>query len=75
VKLVAAIGAWMGLHPALLLTVFGGALFGSVVGIATMTIRGRGKPAKLPFGPYLCAGALTAWLWGEPIMARLFPTI
>ena len=75
VKLVAAIGAWMGLHPALLLTVFGGALFGSVIGIGTMTVRGRGKPAKLPFGPYLCAGALVAWLWGEPIMARLFPTI
>ncbi len=75
VKLVAAIGAWMGLHPALLLTVFGGALFGSVVGIVTMTIRGRGKPAKLPFGPYLCAGALTAWLWGAQIMDRLFPTI
>ena len=75
VKLVAAIGAWLGLHPALLLTVFGGALFGSVVGIVSMTVRGRGKPAKLPFGPYLCAGALTAWLWGGPIMERIFPTI
>jgi leader peptidase (prepilin peptidase) / N-methyltransferase len=75
VKLVAAIGAWLGLHPALLLTVFGGALYGSAVGIVMMTIRGRGKPSRLPFGPYLCAGALTAWLWGEPIVARLFPTL
>ena len=75
VKLVAAIGAWMGLHPALLLTVFGGALIGSVVGIASMAVRGREKLAKLPFGPYLCAGALIAHLWGEQIMVRMFPTL
>lgn len=73
VKLVAAIGAWQGIHPALLLTIFGGAVYGSVVGIALMITRGRNRAAKLPFGPYLCAGALTAWLWGDAIMEAIFP--
>lgn len=74
VKLVAAIGAWMGFLPALPLTIFLGALFGSVVGIGTTLVRG-GKPPRLPFGPYLCAGALAAWLWGEPIVRWLLPEI
>jgi len=71
VKLVAAIGAWQGAHPALLLTVFLGSLLGSVVGISSMLIRGRQRYAKLPFGPYLCAGALVAWLWGDALLARI----
>jgi len=71
VKLVAAIGAWQGAHPALLLTVFLGSLLGSVVGIGSMVVRGRERYAKLPFGPYLCAGALVAWLWGDIILAQV----
>lgn len=71
VKLVAAIGAWQGAHPALLLTVFLGSLLGSIVGIASMILRGRERYAKLPFGPYLCGGALVAWLWGDAILAQV----
>lgn len=65
VKLMAAIGAWQGLHPALLLTVFGGSLLGSVVGLGSMAVRGRDRQAKLPFGPFLCGAALLAWLYGD----------
>lgn len=75
VKLVAAVGAWQGLHPALLLTIFGGALIGSVVGITSIIARGRDRAAKLPFGPYLCAGALIAYLEGDRIIAWLMPTL
>jgi len=75
VKLVAAVGAWQGLHPALLLTIFGGALIGSVVGIASIVLRGRDRAAKLPFGPYLCAGALIAWSEGDRIVNWLLPTL
>jgi len=74
VKLMAAVGAWQGMHPDLLITIFGGSLIGSVVGIGT-TVLGGGKPARLPFGPYLCAGALIAWAWGDAIMARVFPAL
>jgi leader peptidase (prepilin peptidase)/N-methyltransferase len=74
VKLVAAIGAWQGVWPALPLTVFLGSLFGSVFGIGSTLVRG-GKPPKLPFGPYLCAGAYGAWLFGERIVRWLIPEI
>jgi len=74
VKLVAAIGAWQGLHPTLLLTIFGASLLGSVVGIGAMVVRGRDRPAKLPFGPYLAGAALVSWLAGERILAAILPS-
>ena len=74
VKLMAAIGAWQGLHPALLLTVFGGSLLGSVVGIANIAVRGRDRQAKLPFGPFLCAAALVAWIWGDVLWGLVAPS-
>ncbi len=76
VKLVAAIGAWQGAWPTLLLTIFGASLLGSVVGLGSMALRGRDRPAKIPFGPWLCAGALISWVASDWIMARwlLLPT-
>jgi leader peptidase (prepilin peptidase)/N-methyltransferase len=74
VKLMAAIGAWQGLHPALLLTVFGGSLLGSVVGIGTIAVRGRDRQAKLPFGPFLCAAALVAWIGGDGLWELIVPS-
>ncbi len=71
VKLMAAIGAWQGLHPTLLLTLFGGATLGSVIGIGHMIKHGRDRQAKVPFGPFLCAGALISWLAGDLIWARM----
>ncbi|MBJ93781.1 MAG: prepilin peptidase [Rickettsiales bacterium] len=71
VKLVAAIGAWQGAHPTLLLCVFIASLIGSAAGISYMAIHGRKRHLKLPFGPYLCLGALSSWLAGEQLMALL----
>jgi leader peptidase (prepilin peptidase)/N-methyltransferase len=70
-RLLAAIGAWQGLHPALILTVFGGSLLGSVVGLTQMSLHGRKRGAKLPFGPYLCAGAFLAWIGGDGLWRAL----
>ena len=74
VKLVAAIGAWQGLHPTLFLTIFGASLLGSVLGIGVLLVRGRDRPAKLPFGPYLAGAALLSWVAGERILAAFLPS-
>ncbi len=60
-KFLAAIGAFLGWR-AVLFTIFAGSLLGSVVGLTTLLIGKRVWSAKLPFGPYLAAGAL-AWMF------------
>lgn len=70
VKLMAAVGAWQGAWPTLLLTIFAASLIGSVVGITGMLLSGGRKPPRIPFGPYLCGGALVSWLFGDAILAR-----
>ncbi|CAN5558111.1 hypothetical protein BH18VER1_BH18VER1_04070 [soil metagenome] len=66
-KFLAAIGAFLGWR-AVLFSVFAGSLLGSFVGIVTMLIGKRVWSAKLPFGPYLAAGALGWMFFGEPLV-------
>ncbi len=71
-KLLALIGALFGWR-AVLVSLFGGAVIGSVIGVAALAIaRRRARPpdggsddgdedlrhAELPFGPFLCAAAI-----------------
>ena len=58
VKLLGALGAWLGLYAflALLLAVFAGAFLG-------LLLRQR----KLPFGPYLALGGVLAFFFGEAL--------
>lgn len=66
-KFLAAIGAFLGWR-AVLFTVFAGSLFGSIVGLTTMLIGRRVWSAKLPFGPYLAAGALVWMFYGNALL-------
>ncbi len=66
-KFLAAIGAFLGWR-AVLFSVFAGSVIGSLVGIVTMLIGKRVWSAKLPFGPYLAAGALGWMFFGEPLL-------
>ena len=66
-KFLAAIGAFLGWR-AVLFSVFAGSLLGSVVGIGTLVVGKRVWSAKLPFGPYLAAGALVWLFFGEPLV-------
>ncbi|MFN2508845.1 MAG: A24 family peptidase [Chthoniobacterales bacterium] len=66
-KFLAAIGAFLGWR-AVLFSVFAGSLLGSVVGIGTLLIGKRVWSAKLPFGPYLAAGALIWMFFGEALV-------
>ena len=66
-KFLAAIGAFLGWR-AVLFSVFAGSLLGSLVGLVTLVIGKRVWSAKLPFGPYLAAGALVWMFFGEALI-------
>jgi leader peptidase (prepilin peptidase)/N-methyltransferase len=57
-KLLAALGAWLGLQ-ALLPIIFFAALAGAIVGLVLIVAFGRAREAPIAFGPYL---ALLGWL-------------
>jgi len=72
VKMIAMIGAFVG-WQGVLLTIFLGSFFGSVVGLTLMKIKGREWDYALPFGTFLALSAvivdwggpeLLAWYWG-----------
>lgn len=67
VKLLAMIGAFLG-GEAIFLTLFLASLTGAVVGLAS----GGGRYAKIPFGPFLCSGALIYLFFGQGIMVLTF---
>lgn len=67
-KFLAAIGAFLGWR-AVVFSVFAGSLVGSLVGVGTMLIGKRVWSAKLPFGPYLAAGALAWMFFGDALIS------
>lgn len=72
-KLMAMLGAWLGLSGALLsfgIGVILGALF-ALVALAVPTALRESKTwlaAKLPLGTFLCIGGIVSALWGQPII-------
>lgn len=64
VKFIACIGAFLG-WKSVLFTVMSASVFGSIVGITLMLIGKRESSGRLPFGPYLAAGALL-WIFAGP---------
>jgi leader peptidase (prepilin peptidase)/N-methyltransferase len=43
-----------------------------VVGIGVMAAGRGGRKTRIPFGPFLAAGAMVAVLWGNPLVHALF---
>ena len=68
VKLMAYFGTILGPVPVLLATFFA-SLLGSVTGLVLIGAKKAELKSKLPFGPFLCAGALVSFLWGERLIA------
>ncbi|OFW59508.1 MAG: hypothetical protein A2V52_08460 [Actinobacteria bacterium RBG_19FT_COMBO_54_7] len=64
-KLAAFTGIFLGYYQAIAL--FFGFLLGSILGILLMVLGGKGRKSRIPFGPYLAAGALIALFWGPAI--------
>jgi leader peptidase (prepilin peptidase)/N-methyltransferase len=66
-KLVAMLGAFLGVK-ATLLAVLLGTFAGAVVGIGLMAIAGRSGRTRLPLGSFLGLGGLVTLLAGEPLL-------
>ena len=65
IKLLAMIGAATGV-PGVLFTLFAGSLLGTAAGIAGMVINPKnGGQMRIPFGPFLSAGALLYVFFGN----------
>jgi leader peptidase (prepilin peptidase)/N-methyltransferase len=73
-KLIAMLGAWLGLSGALLSFAIGvmlGAIFALVL-LAVPAARRESDTwllSKLPLGTFLCIGGIISALWGQPIIA------
>ena len=71
IKLIAMIGAFLGWQGALF-TIFSGALLGSLVGVMLMVLGRKGRKDKVPFGPFLSAGAILFLLCGDDLIHWYF---
>jgi len=77
VKLAGVLGlvlGWLG-WSVLLVGGFLGFLLGAVVGGALMAVRKAGRKSKIPFGPFMLAGALLAILWGGQVWDAYLDTL
>jgi leader peptidase (prepilin peptidase)/N-methyltransferase len=66
-KLLAAIGAWVGLKgilPTVLVSSFVGAIIGSI----WLAAKGRDKATPIPFGPYLAVAGWIVFFWGNDLI-------
>lgn len=66
-KLLAALGAWVGLNGVLPIILIS-SLVGAVVGSACLAMRGRDRATPIPFGPYLAIAGWIVFFWGQQIV-------
>ena len=64
VKLMSMLGAFLGVHPALLFILFVSSFLGSVIGLSLMFVRGKDLKHAIPFGPFLSGAAVLYLIWG-----------
>ena len=72
-KLLAALGAWLGLGPHYLmlpLIIMLSAIVGAFVGIAMVLFKRHDRSVPIPFGPYLAAAGWIAMMYGPQIINR-----
>jgi leader peptidase (prepilin peptidase) / N-methyltransferase len=70
VKLAFVLGTFLGYAGSIGVTLVGmflSFLLGGIIGIGLM-LRGSGRKAQVPFGPFLAAGTILAVLWGRSLL-------
>ncbi len=67
IKLMFFVGALLGPSKAIM-TIFMGALIGTIVAAPSTLLRGGDRRTEIPFGPYLSLGAWISALYGEAII-------
>jgi leader peptidase (prepilin peptidase) / N-methyltransferase len=76
VRLAGLIGmatGWLGFGHAFV-AFLGAFVLGSVLGLAVMVATGGGRKTRIPFGPFLAAGAALSVIWGTNITHALLHT-
>jgi leader peptidase (prepilin peptidase)/N-methyltransferase len=68
VKLSAVLGLFLG-WQAVLLAIFFAFAGGAVYGLILMLFFGKSRKTPVPFGPFLAAAAIVAYMWSEPIIS------
>ena len=63
-KLLAALGAWVGL-VGILPTILVSSLAGAILGSIWLATQGRDRATPIPFGPYLAIAGWITFFWGE----------
>jgi leader peptidase (prepilin peptidase)/N-methyltransferase len=62
-KLLAALGAWVGLRG-VLPTILLSSLVGAIIGSIWLAAKGRDRATPIPFGPYLAVAGWLVFFWG-----------
>ncbi len=70
--LLAMMGAFLGLRG-VALGLMAASLLGAAIGLVLMAVQGRGGRLRVPFGPFLSAGAMIALFFGDLIMRLYLP--
>jgi leader peptidase (prepilin peptidase)/N-methyltransferase len=65
-KLLAALGAWMGV-TALLPTILLSSLIGALVGGVFLAMAGKDRATPIPFGPFIAAAGWVWFVWGPSL--------
>lgn len=64
VKLMGAIGAFLGWEGAFFTIMFS-SLLGSIAGLSMLFLKGKELQSRIPYGPYLAMAAVTWMFWGK----------
>lgn len=70
VKLMLTLGAFLG-WPGALFSIGAGSVIGALSGLGLLALRRLGEAGRIPFGPYLAAGAML-WVFAGPAIVDFY---